>query len=131
VLRSGCPDAPWAEDGLKSLLVVAALSLVLLCPCLAAVDVALYPGAVVDEQVSQSLRKANPENVVYSTTDSFDQVDEFYKKQGSEDLPHTRNISADSKYVLLRFPGKKFQIQLTWMAVDKKHGTLIQMVKRP
>ena len=94
-------------------------------------NVAVYPGAVVDEQVSQSLRNSNPENVAYSTTDSFDKVDELYKKQGSEDLPHTRNISENSKYVLLQFPGEKFQIQLTWMAVDKRHGTLTQMVKRP
>jgi hypothetical protein len=107
VLRPGSLEAPHPEDDLKSLLVAAALSLVLLCPCLAAVDVAVYPGAVVDEQVSQSLRNSNPENVAYSTTDSFDKVDEFYKKQGSEDLPHTRNISENSKYVLLQFPGKK------------------------
>lgn len=53
------------------------------------------------------------------------------KKAGSEDVTHSRNISADMKYVLLRFPGKKFQVQLTWVAADKKHGTLIQLVQRP
>lgn len=93
-------------------------------------DIAVYPGSVVDEQVSKSIRKANPENIAYNTTDAFDKVDDYYKKLGSEDVPHSRNGGADMKFVVLRFPGKTFQVQLSWVAADKKHGTVIQFVKR-
>jgi len=94
-------------------------------------DVAIYPGAVFDEQVSKSVRKSNPDNAAYNSTDAFEKVDEYYKKAGSEDVPHSRNISADMKFVVLRFPGKKFQVQLSWMSADKRHGTVIQLVQRP
>ena len=95
-------------------------------------DVAVYPGAVLDEQVSKALRKStSPDSAAYNTADAFEKVDEYYKKAGSEDVAHTRNISADMKYVLLRFPGKKFQVQLSWAGADKKHGTVIQLVQKP
>lgn len=94
-------------------------------------DVAVYPGATVDEQVSKSVRKSNPENIAYNTADAFEKVDDYYKKAGSEDVPHSRNIQADMKLVVLRFPGKKFQVQLSWVAADKRHGTVIQFVQRP
>lgn len=106
--------------------------LLLAFPCLGfSPDVAVYPGATVEEQVSKSVRKSNPENVAYNSTDSFDKVDAFYKRAGSEDVPHSRNINADMKYVVLRFPGKKFVVQLSWNAADKRHGTVIQLVQRP
>ena len=93
-------------------------------------DIAVYPGAVVEEQASRSIRKSNPENVVYNTADTFEKVDDYYKNLGSQDVPHSRNGSADMKFVLLRFPEKKFQVQLSWVAADKRHGTVIQFVKR-
>src|SRR5260370_42649468 len=93
-------------------------------------DVAVYPGAVVDEQVSKSIRKSNPENVAYNTADGFEKVDDYYKNIGSQDVPHSRNINANMKYVVLRFPGKTFQVQLSWVEADKKHGTVIQLVKK-
>jgi hypothetical protein len=94
-------------------------------------DVAVYPGATVDEQVSKSVRKSNPQNVAYNTPDGFEKVDDYYKNLGSQDVPHSRNIRADMKYVVLRFPGKKFQVQLSFVAADKRHGTVIQFVQRP
>jgi len=94
-------------------------------------DVVLYPGAVVNEEASKSVRKSNADNIAYTTGDAFEKVDAFYKTVGSEDVPHSRNISADMKYVVLRFPGKKFQVQLSWVPADKRHGMLIQFVQRP
>jgi hypothetical protein len=116
------------EIVLKSLVV----GVLLVFVCLgSSPDVAVYPGAVVDEQVSKSIRKSNPANVAYNTADVFEKVDDYYKKLGSQDVPHSRNTTADMKYVVLRFPEKKFQVQLSYVAADKKHGTVIQFVQRP
>jgi hypothetical protein len=114
-------------ESMKSPVVVIVLVLI----CLgASPDVAVYPGATVDEQVSKSVRKGNPENVAYNSTDAFETVDDFYQKAGSEDVPHSRNISTDMKYVVLRFPGKKYQVALSWNVNDKRHGTVIQFLQR-
>ena len=113
---------------MRSLLAV--LLLAFACLGLSA-DVPVYPGAVLEEQVSKSIRKSNPENAAYNTADSFDKVDAFYKKAGSEDVPHSRNIHADMKMLVLRFPGKKFQVGLSWNAADKMHGTVIQIFSKP
>ena len=113
---------------MKSLIVVLVFAFV----CLgASLDVAVYPGAIVEERVSKSVRKSNPDNIAYNTADAFEKVDAFYKKAGSEDVVKTRNIGPDLKFVALRFPGKKFQVQLSWVATDKQHGTVIQFVQRP
>ena len=116
------------EKPLKSAIVV----LLLAWTCLgSAPDVAVYPGAVVDEEVSKALRKDHPDGIGYNTPDAFDKVDAFYKKAGGEDVSHTRNINAAMKYVVVRFPGKKFLIQLSWVAADKRHGTVIQLFQKP
>jgi hypothetical protein len=93
-------------------------------------DIAIYPGAVVDEQVSDALRKSVPGGVAYTTADTFEKVDEYYKKLGGEDVPHMRHINSEGKYARLNFPGKTFQVNLTWVAADKKHGTIIQLAPK-
>jgi hypothetical protein len=90
-------------------------------------DVAVYPGSAVDEAVSKSVRKTNPENIGYNPTDAFEKVG---AKAGGEDVPHSRNIGETMKFVMLRFPGKKYQVQLSWVAADKKHGTVIQLFSK-
>ncbi len=115
------------EKTLKSTIVL----LLLVWTCLAsAPDVPVYPGAVVDEAVSKDLRKDHPDGIGYNTADSFDKVEAFYKKAGGEDAPYTRNVSATMKYVVIRFPGKKFLAQLSWVGADTKHGTVIQLFQK-
>ena len=117
---------------LEKLLKSAIVPLLLAWTCLgAAPDIAIYPGAVVDEQVTKALRMARPDGIGYTTPDAFDKVDAFYKNAGSEDVTHTRNINAAMKYVVVRFPGKKFLVQLSWVAADKRHGTVIQLFQKP
>jgi hypothetical protein len=41
------------------------------------------------------------------------------------------DINADMKFAVLRFPGKKFQVGLSRVAADKRHGTVVQFVQRP
>lgn len=90
-------------------------------------DIAVYPGAAVDEQAGNALRKDHPGGVAYNSADAFEKVDEYYKKLGSQDVPHSRNISSYMKYVVVSFPGKTYLVQLSWVAADKKHGTVIQL----
>lgn len=116
------------EKSLKSAILV----LLLAWTCLGlAPDVAVYPGALVDEQVSKALRKDHPDGIGYNTPDAFDKVDAFYKNAGGADAAHTRNINAAMKYVVVQFPGKKFLVQLSWVAADKGHGTVIQLFQKP
>jgi hypothetical protein len=109
----------------------AIIPLFLAWTCLSAVpDVPVYPGAVMDEQVTKSLRKEHPDGIAYKTPDAFDKVEAFYKNAGSEDVPHTRNMSTALKYVVVRFPGKKFLIQLSW-SPGGRLGTVIQLFQKP
>jgi len=104
------------------------VSLAVTSVCLAAPDVPIYPGAVLDEQATRMGRKAKPENpeyVVYRTPDAFEKVEGFYKKLGATDVPHSRNITADSKYVVLRVPGKAYFVQIFWMSVNKSGATTL------
>ena len=96
-----------------------------------AADFPLYPGAVMDDKVSAALRASNPESAAYNSTDAFEKVEDFYKKLGGIDKIHSRNVSAEMKYAAMTFPGKHFAVQLSWNVHDKKHGTIIQFVKRP
>jgi len=112
---------------LKSL--TAALLFALLC--LGALpDVATYPGATADAALTASNRQHGPqfsELAVYTTPDSFEKVDEYYKKLGAQDVPHSRNFVPSMKYVSLRFPGKQFQVALSWSASDHRHITIVQI----
>jgi hypothetical protein len=63
----------------------------------------------------------------YNAADAFEKLDDYYKKLGSQDVPHSRNISSYMKYVVLSFPGKTYLVQLSCVAADKKHGTVIQL----
>jgi hypothetical protein len=93
-------------------------------------DVAVYPGAIVEPDVTKTIRKTNPENAAYNSTDSFDKVENYYKKLGGEDVPHSRNVSESTKFVVMQFPGKNFRVGLSWVAGDKKHGTVIQLLRK-
>jgi hypothetical protein len=108
--------------------------LVLCVFCLrAAIDVPLYPGAVVDSGLTKSGRDSYPEFVeytVYKTADTFEQVDGYFRKIGSRDVADTRSVSDDTKIVVLRFPGKKSQVQVSWMASDTEHRTVIRYFRR-
>jgi hypothetical protein len=104
------------------------LALILVFSCLAAVDVAVYPGAILDDQRTKAVQKTtqdHSERVIYSTGDAFEKVDAFYKANGSTDVPRSRAVGANSKYVLLKFPGKKYVVQLSWFAAQNKPGTTI------
>jgi hypothetical protein len=109
--------------------VIAVISLAVVCLG-ASPDVPPYPGAVVDKTLTVSNREHGPqfaELTVYTTADSFDKVDEHYKKLGAQDVPHSRNFVPSMKYVSLRFPGKQFQVALSWSASDQRHITIIQI----
>lgn len=97
----------------------------------AAPDVPVYPGATIEDQVTKATRQNGANNIAYNSPDSFEKVDGFYKKLASQDVPHSRNINADMKFVVLRFPGKKFQVGLSWNVNDKRHGTVIQFIEKP
>jgi hypothetical protein len=108
---------------------VAGLALALVCHG-ASPDVPTYPGAVADKALTASNREHGPqfaELTVYTTSDSFEKVDEYYKKTGAQDVPHSRNFVPSMKYVSLRFPGKQFQVALSWSASDSRHITIIQI----
>ncbi len=112
---------------MKSL--IAGLLLALVCAG-ATPDVPSYPGSVADKELTASNREHGPqfaELTVYTTTDSFEKVDEYYKKIGAQDVPHSRNFVPSMKYVSLRFPGKQFQVALSWSASDKRRITVIQI----
>jgi hypothetical protein len=112
---------------LKSL--IAGLLLALVCVG-ATPDVPPYPGAVADKALTASNREHGPqfaELTVYTTTDAFEKVDEYYKKIGAQDVPRSRNFVPSMKYVSLRFPGKQFQVALSWSASDQRHITIIQI----
>jgi hypothetical protein len=110
---------------------VAATLLALACLA-ASPDIAVYPGATVDEQVGNALRKDHPGGVGYNSVDAFEKVDDYYKKLGGQDVPHSRIASSYLKYVVVSFPGKTSLIQLSWAPADKKHGTVIQIFpKKP
>ena len=113
------------ESGLKYTfaLFVALASLV------AALDVAAYPGAARDEKMTANHSKTNPGLVGYTTSDSFAKVDDFYKKLGSQDVPHSRVLNEVVTMVTLRFPGKKCQVSLS--RSPAKNITVIQIFPRP
>lgn len=104
------------------------VALIVVSPCLAAVDVPVYPGAVLDEQATRMIHRSkpdHPEYVVYNAPDSFEKIEGFYKKLGATDVPHSRNISAEVKYVVLRLPGKTYFVQLSWIAGNKNGATTL------
>jgi hypothetical protein len=111
---------------------IALLLLYLFCVH-AATDVPLYPGAVVDSGLTKAGRDSYPEfaeYTAYKTADTFEQVDGYFRKIGSRDVSDTRSISDDTKIVVLRFPGKKSQVQVSWMASDSEHRTVIRYFRR-
>lgn len=83
-----------------------------------------------DEHVTKIVRKTHPDGIAYKTQDAFDKVEAFYKNAGCEDVPHTRNMSTVLKYVVVRFPGKKFLIQLSY-SPGGRLGTVIQVFEKP
>jgi hypothetical protein len=115
------------EESLKSLAVI--LLLPVLCLGAASPDVAIYPGGVVNERISKSNLEQGPqfaELVAYLSTDDFEKVDDYYKKIGALDVGRSRNLNATMKYVVLKFPGKKYQVSLSRVAADPRHATIIQ-----
>ncbi len=101
--------------------------------CLATPDVAIYPGATNDKALTATGRTMNPdylEYVAYSTADPFEKVDDFYKLQGGVDLPYTRSKKPGIKMVTFKFPGKKFNVLVSWVEKDAAHGTVIQLFQR-
>jgi hypothetical protein len=96
-------------------------------------DVPVYPRALLDAGLTGMARQssaAHPEVVVYITPDAFDKVDEFYKKKGGSDVPKSRKITSNAKVVILQFPGRTFAVQLSWVAANKKAGTVIQYFQK-
>jgi hypothetical protein len=94
-------------------------------------DVAVYPGAVLDDQRTSAVRSKHPEQAVYRTQDSFEKVEAFYRKLGGENLKNSdnvNNVSDDAKMVLLGFPGKKYCIAVVWMEGAKSLGTVITFI---
>jgi len=112
---------------LKTLAAVLLLALI----CLgASPDVAAYPGATVDPALTALNRTHGPqlaELAVYTTADSFEKVDEYYKKIGGQEVPHSRNVVPSMQFVVFRFPGKKFQVGLSRSASDQRHITIVQI----
>ena len=64
---------------------------------------------------------------LYTTADSFEKVDEYYKKIGGQEVPHSRNVVPSMQFVVFRFPGKKFQVGLSRPASDQRHITIVQI----
>ena len=96
-----------------------------------AADVPVYPGALVDAGISKIIQEKEPENVAYTTADSFDKVDKYYKSLGGQDAPHSRVVNDTITMVAQYFPGKKFYVFLSRSPGSPRHVTEIQISVKP
>lgn len=105
-------------------LATARLALSLLALAFAASDPPIYPGAKRDTPQALIEKSSGVEaSATYVTTDSFAQVDSFYRAHGAEDTG-ARRISATSKRALYYFADSKSDVLILW----PKDGTSDQTV---
>src|ERR1700687_5748918 len=89
-----------------------------------AADVPVYPGATLSATLTQAMQEKDPDSVVYTTQDGFDQVFEFYRKIAAE-TPTGTLLTKDVKHAGFRFPGKTFGAVISWRQRSAVPGTVI------
>jgi hypothetical protein len=93
-----------------------------------AADVPVYPGATLNQTLTDAMQEKNPDSVVYITQDGFDKVFEFYRKIGAE-TPTGTLLTKDAKHAGFRFPGKSFGASISWRQRSAVPGTMITLGK--
>lgn len=79
----------------------------------AATDPALYPGAVIDPELTKVARQAGAINkMAYTTPDPFDKVCAFYQSAGVE-IPEAKLTTAQRKRAIYKLPGS-VQASIAW-----------------
>lgn len=96
-----------------------------------AADVPVYPRALVDPRVTKAVQEKDFENVAYTTADSFDKGDKYYKSLGGQDAPHSRVVNDTITMAGQCFAGKKFCVFLSRSPGDPRHVTEIQISVKP
>jgi len=89
----------------------------------------VYPGAKRDTPKALVEKSGGVEaSATYVTTDSFEQVDSFYRAHGAEDTG-ARRISAGSKRALYYFADSKSDVLILWPASGSSDQTSIVISK--
>ena len=92
----------------------------------AAADVPVYPGATRSSTLTRAMQEKDPDSVVYTTQDDFDEVFEFYRKIGAE-TPTGTLLTKGAKHAGFRFPGKTFGAVISWRQRSAVPGTMITL----
>jgi hypothetical protein len=85
----------------------------------------VYPGATRDTPTALIEKSSGVEaSATYSTTDTFEKVDSFYRAHGKEDTG-ARRISSSSKRALYYFEDSKSDVLLLWPKDGSSEATSI------
>jgi hypothetical protein len=79
-----------------------------------AAGVPVYPGAKMNEMLTNADQAENPGSIAYTTSDAFEKVYEFYQTKGKEN-PHMKGISPDYKTGAFTFPGTHTDVAIFWV----------------
>ena len=110
-------------------LVSARLALSLFALAFVAPEPPIYPGAKRDTPQALIEKSSGVEaSATYVTTDSFAQVDSFYRAHGTEDTG-ARRISASSKRALYYFADSKSDVLIFWPKSGTSDQTSIVVSK--
>ena len=94
-----------------------------------AADVPVYPGATLSATLTHAMQEKDPDSLVYTTQDDFDQVFQFYRKIGAE-TPTGTLLTKDVKHAGFRFPGRTFGAVVSWRQPSPVPGTMITLSKQ-